>query len=218
MIDSEINDFEIPSLVTLGTPELAQPSVLVDVGEITGKAFQDRLLLLSKAMAAYMGVGIAAAQVGWYERFFLMMNGGRKKAASEKEGSEKAGGEKDNELQTWINPEITAFSEESNWAWEGCLSVPGLRGWIKRPASVAVKGYNAQGKEVTAELSEWDARVFQHEFDHLEGFLFPYRALDPRHLFSLEAFGTSDEWPDDWPGPGAKQALLGTLVPDLEGS
>ncbi|MEE8396178.1 MAG: peptide deformylase, partial [bacterium] len=58
----------------------------------------------------------------------------------------------------------------------------------------------------------WDARVFQHEHDHLEGILFPYRAADPRHLVTLEELGHRQDWPADWPAPGARDAEMGTVT------
>lgn len=194
---------QMPPLVTLGHPRLARPSAPVPLAQVRTPAFQDRLALLHRALVEYQGLGIAAPQIGWFERFFLMKLP-RPGAAADEEP----------ELQCWINPEITTRSPEHTWAWEGCLSVPGLRGWIRRPASVAVRGYNARGEAVSREFTGWAARVFQHEYDHLDGMLFPYRALDPRHLVSNAEMLNRDAWPDDWPAPRARSTPYGEVVPE----
>jgi len=197
----------VPPLVTLGNPRLAQRSTRVPLRLIATAAFQQRLETLARAMEEYLGIGIAAPQIGWFERFFLMV--------LEREGED---GKPAHERQVWINPEIVSVSDEQNWAWEGCLSVPGLRGWIRRPAAVAVRGYNELGEPVAREFRGWDARVFQHEFDHLDGMLFPYRALDPRHVVMTELLEHRAEWPPDWPAPGARDAPMGAVVPDADGT
>jgi len=195
----EPRDPAIPPLVTMGHPRLAQPSEPVPPGKIKRGAFQERLRILGLAMVEYEGVGIAAPQVGWFERFFLM-----RLPSADPEG--------EGELLTWVNPEIVTASPEHNWAWEGCLSVPGLRGWIRRPAAVAVRGLDAKGRPFSREFTGWPARVFQHEFDHLDGMLFPYRAVDPHHLISTPEMAHRENWPDGWPAPGARDAEYGTVV------
>jgi len=202
MSDHEHSEaIDIPELVTLGHPELARPSAPVPLEHIMTGPFRERLIQLQEAMVAYHGIGIAAPQVGWFERFFLMT-----------EESREAPGEM--ELMAWINPVITDVSRELCWGWEGCLSVPGIRGWIRRPATVAVKGYDLNGEPQSREYTGWDARVFQHEFDHLEGMLFPYRSLDPRHLVSIEELERRPQWPRGWPAPGAQETPMGELFPD----
>ena len=193
----------IPPLVTLGHPRLAQPSAPVPAGEIGGEAFQGRLRTLRDAMTAYRGIGIAAPQLGWFERAFLMG------VVHERQGQEP-----ELELHTWINPEIVESSSELGWAWEGCLSVPGLRGWIRRPLAVTVSGYDARGERVRRQYRDWPARVAQHELDHLDGVLFPYRVQDPRHLVTLEQLAQRETWPDDWPAKGAARAPFGAVTPE----
>merc|ERR1740129_191510 len=85
-------------------------------------------------------------------------------------------------FQFWLNPEIVWFSAGTNWLWEGCLSVPGMRGWVERPSKVVLRGLDAKGHEIEANLSGLAARVAQHECDHLDGVLFPHRVPDPRFL------------------------------------
>lgn len=187
----------------MGDPRLAQRSVEVAVERIATPEFEQRLETLLAAMHHYLGIGIAAPQIGWYERFFLTTVTGK-----DAEGKPKL------QLQCWINPEIVSVSDELNWAWEGCLSVPGLRGWVRRPAAVAVRGYNQRGEPISREFAGWDARVFQHEYDHLDGMLYPYRLINPRHLVTLEALEHRADWPPDWPAAGARDAEMGICVPD----
>ncbi|MDH5752465.1 MAG: peptide deformylase [Deltaproteobacteria bacterium] len=193
----------LPPLVTMGDPRLSRPSEPVDPANINTPVFQARLQLLARCMTEYIGIGIAAPQIGWFRRVFLILD-------EDEDESEQ----KDYQMEAWINPEIVEFSAEQGWAWEGCLSVPGLRGWIRRPLSIRVRGLDAGGDEVSREIKGWPARVFQHEFDHLDGMLFPYRAVDTRHLVMLEELEKRQDWPDDWPAPGAARAPMGVVIPD----
>ncbi len=203
--ESEEIQLAIPPLVTIGHPLLAQRSAEVPLAAVKRSEFQERLRILHAAMVEYRGIGIAAPQIGWFERFFLMG------IVHEQDDEEP-----ELELQFWINPQIVSVSSEQCWAWEGCLSVPGLRGWIRRPAAVAVRGYDVNGGPISREYTGWPARVFQHEYDHVDGFLYPYRAADPRHLVSLEQIAQRDTWPEDWPAPGAARAPFGEVLPDSE--
>lgn len=212
----------IPPLVTMGDPRLARTSTPVPLEEISSPAFQERLRILAASMVAYEGIGIAAPQIGWFERFFLMALPEEADPADRGAGGTGAQEEEPEMMVVaWINPEIVAVSSEHCWAWEGCLSVPGLRGWIRRPAAVAVRGYAPNGEPMAMELTGWDARVFQHEFDHLDGMLFPYRAADARHLVmteqlerleQLEQLGQLEAWPEDWPAPGARDTPPGAIL------
>ncbi|MBI4083430.1 MAG: peptide deformylase [Candidatus Lambdaproteobacteria bacterium] len=205
MTDSQHEDASLPPLVTLGNPRLAQPSRAVAPGRIAMPEFQARLEVLHLALVEYEGIGIAAPQIGWFERVFLMGEPRTKPGEGTDDGYD---------IRVWINPEIVSASAELCWAWEGCLSVPGLRGWIRRPAAVAVRGLDSHGRPLSRELAGWPARVFQHEFDHLEGLLFPYRALDPRHVVTLQELAAREGWPEGWPAPGARSAPLGQVVPE----
>ena len=103
------------------------------------------------------GIGLSANQVGLKLRFFTIgMN-----AFEDGRGD-----------SVFINPEILEFSEEQ-WDYEeGCLSVPGIREYVTRPLTIKVRYLNDRGEEREEILTDLPARVFQHEFDHLEGVLF----------------------------------------------
>jgi len=77
-----------------------------------------------------------------------------------------------------INPELTPLSDEQEDGWEGCLSVPGLRGVVPRYTRLKYAGYDLEGKRIEREADGFHARVVQHECDHLQGILYPMRIRD----------------------------------------
>lgn len=77
-----------------------------------------------------------------------------------------------------INPVITPLGDEVEEDWEGCLSVPGMRGLVPRYRSVRYRGYDASGALIDRSVSGFHARVVQHECDHLDGILYPMRIRD----------------------------------------
>jgi len=91
-------------------------------------------------------------------------------------------------LTVLINPEIEIVDPETEGGWEGCLSVPGLRGFVERPRHIRYRGLDLDGREVARPASGFHARVVQHEVDHLDGILYPQRMKDLRKfIFESEA-------------------------------
>lgn len=86
-----------------------------------------------------------------------------------------------------INPQIQALSEDTEQGWEGCLSVPGLRGLVPRYQRIRYSGVDQRGQAIDREVDGFHARVVQHECDHLWGILFPMRIKDIRNLGYEEA-------------------------------
>lgn len=86
-----------------------------------------------------------------------------------------------------VNPELTPLSDELEEGWEGCLSVPGLRGVVPRSARLAYRGFDPAGAPVERVAEGFHARVVQHECDHLAGTLFPMRIRDFRRFGFTEA-------------------------------
>lgn len=109
---------------------------------------------MADTMYDALGVGLAAPQIGILKRVIIVDVGGE-----------------DSQLYELINPEIVS-SEGEEIGTEGCLSIPGLVGEVKRKASIVVRGLNRDGEEVTIEAEGYLARAFQHEVDHLNGILF----------------------------------------------
>jgi peptide deformylase len=82
---------------------------------------------------------------------------------------------------------LETLGEETESAWEGCLSIPGMRGCVARPKRIRFRGLDAEGNPVSGEASGMTARVMQHETDHLDGVLYPMRMED------LSLFGFTEE-------------------------
>lgn len=108
------------------------------------------------------GIGLAAPQVYQPLRLFLWRDG--------------------DALRVLMNPEITPLGQGTERAWEGCLSIPGLRGQVERPARVAWRGLDENGEAVAGEATGLAARVLQHENDHLDGVFYLMRMTDLTRL------------------------------------
>jgi peptide deformylase len=97
-----------------------------------------------------------------------------------------------------INPQITPLGDAEDEAWEGCLSVPGLRGMVPRFSHIRYEGFDALGRRIEREASGFHARLVQHECDHLIGKLFPMRVRDFRQFgYTSVLFPELDPGDDD---------------------
>ncbi|RQO57301.1 peptide deformylase [Paucibacter sp. KBW04] len=97
-----------------------------------------------------------------------------------------------------INPVITPLSDQMEEGWEGCLSVPGLRGVVQRFARLRYNGFDAEGQAFEREAEGFHARVVQHECDHLQGMLYPMRVKDfSRFGYTSVLFPELDPTDDD---------------------
>jgi peptide deformylase len=94
-----------------------------------------------------------------------------------------------------VNPELSALSQEMEDGWEGCLSVPGLRGVVPRYAHLRYRGFDLDGAPIDRTVSGFHARVVQHECDHLDGILYPMRIRD------FTRFGFNEVLFPDMPAP-----------------
>ncbi|MCB1135639.1 MAG: peptide deformylase [Chlamydiia bacterium] len=112
------------------------------------------------------GMGLAAPQVGRSLRLFVM---------SVPEEAEHGEGWVYPEPTVYINPVLTCPSEDAWVMDEGCLSIPGVRGKVRRPLRIHVRALNEKGEEFEQDLHGWDARCVMHENDHLNGVLYPDR-------------------------------------------
>lgn len=165
----------IKPVVKMGNKQLATPSMPVETFA-TPELF-NLLQDMQETMLAKGGVGIAAPQIGVNWRVIMF-------------GFEKSlryPNEKPVPFTILINPEITILSEEMVDGWEGCLSVPGLRGLVPRYQNIEYSGFDAYGNEIKRHAQGFHARVVQHECDHIDGILYPERL---RHL---KYFGFEDE-------------------------
>ncbi len=168
----------IKPVVKMGNQQLASPSMMVS--DLTDTMLQAVIGDMIDTMQAEKGVGIAAPQIGQNLRIVLFGF----------EGSPRYPNEAAIPLTILINPEITILSDEMVDGWEGCLSVPGLRGLVPRYRKIQYQGYDAKGNFFSRIAEDFHARVVQHECDHLDGILYPRRIKD------LQYFGFEDELSD----------------------
>jgi len=124
------------------------------------------------------GTGIAAPQVHAPHRIVVFRVAGER--VSELPGDDAQA------LTVLINPVIEPIGDEVALGWEGCLSVPGLRGVVPRHLRVRYRGLGLNGKPIEREAAGFHARVVQHECDHLDGILYPQRMTDHRLLVYTE--------------------------------
>ena len=147
-------------IAKVGDPILRQSAQLVtDVSDENIQQLVDALLTTS--MNAN-GVGIAAPQVSRSCRLFLVCSHPNPRYPDAPWM----------EPTVMINPRLISHSDETVKGWEGCLSVPGVRGWVPRYQAIAVEYLDRYGKPHHQEFSDFVARIFQHELDHLNGILF----------------------------------------------
>lgn len=123
------------------------------------------------------GVGLAAPQVFCSLRLFIY-----------RVPASRAENEQEVALTAVINPVITPLDDRMVLGWEGCLSIPGLRAAVPRHARIRLTGLDAEGEPIDAVLADFEARVVQHETDHLDGIMYPMRMSDFRYFgFNEEA-------------------------------
>jgi len=200
----------VTPIVVMGQPGIHAVASPVDVAEIRSPRFQKQLEVLKEAMQQELGAGIAAPQIGWNASVFVVGVDSSHPSFNTPRGA-FALTERDVPIQFWINPVIRAQSEEQVWAWEGCFSVPGMRGWVRRPASITLEGYDSKGVWRQTEFHGLVSRLVQHEYSHLEGNLFTDRVTKPEFLVSKASFEHQSTWPANWPSPGARDTGLGAV-------
>jgi peptide deformylase len=121
------------------------------------------------------GAGLAAPQVHVPLQLVIFQAPGER---SDPELSEEERFDHTAPLTVLINPEIAVLDPATEGGWEGCLSVPGLRGWVERPAHIRYSGFGLDGHKFVRTARGFHARVVQHEVDHLDGRLYPGRMDD----------------------------------------
>ena len=164
----------IREILRMGDPRLLRVSE--PVAQFNTPELHQLLTDMFETMRAADGAGLAAPQIGVGLRvvvFGFEYNARYPEAAAVPE-------------TILINPVIEALGNEMTDGWEGCLSVPGLRGLVPRYERVRYRGFDERGIPLEREVDGFHARVVQHECDHLDGILYPMRVRD------LRAFGFAD--------------------------
>jgi peptide deformylase len=173
----------ILKVARMGHPVLRAPARALHPSEIRSPKVQQLIDDMFETMREYQGIGLAAPQV--HEGLRLFVAG----VAGEPDEDDEGRDEEDVPLMALINPEITPIGKEVVEDWEGCLSIPDIRGRVPRARQISVRAYNRQGKKIEIGASGFTARVIQHETDHLDGVLFFDRMRTFQSLTFLEEFG-----------------------------
>jgi len=171
----EVNNFlmTIRRVLRMGHPVLREVARPLEPDEISDESVRRLVADMVETLHDYSGVGLAAPQIGESVRLAIIEIAG---------GPTRYGDVESMPLTVFINPTIEVVDPETGGYWEGCLSVPGLRGYVERPQHVKVRYTSDRGEAKELELQGFFATVFQHEFDHLDGKLFLDRIADTRLL------------------------------------
>jgi peptide deformylase len=168
----------VRTLLKMGDPRLLR--VAPPVALFGTSALDDLINDLFDTMRATDGVGIAAPQIGVDLQVVVFGFGTNARYPDAPPVPETV----------LINPQLTPLGDEEEDGWEGCLSVPGLRGLVPRYRRLRYTGFDASGEPIAREVDGFHARVVQHECDHLIGRLYPTRMRD------LTRFGFVDALPE----------------------
>lgn len=168
----------IRPICRMGNPILRKKAEVISKDYLLSDDFARLLEDLKDSMKHYGGIGIAAPQIGVDLQVAII----------ELNGINRYGQEINLPLTAFINPEITYLTHEEQGFWEGCLSIPGLRGYVERPKKVKVNYINTKGEAQEIIAEGFLATVLQHELDHLQGVLYIDRIKDPKLLSYQEEF------------------------------
>jgi peptide deformylase len=169
-------------VLRMGDPQLLQVSE--PVRNLDSPELLELLADMRETMAALSGAGLAAPQIGVPWRIVIFGTGAPNPRYPEAEIVPAT---------VLINPQLQPLGEQMQQDWEGCLSVPGMRGLVPRYQQLHYRGVDEQGRAIDRRVSGFHARVVQHEVDHLDGILYPMRMTD------MSQFGFNEEL---FPGQG----------------
>jgi len=169
----------ILKVARMGHPVLRAKAKALSPADIKHGAVQQLIDDMIDTMIEYHGVGLAAPQIHEGLRIFVGV------LETPKADS---GNDPEPEPIAMINPEITPVGDETVEDWEGCLSIPDIRGRVPRWREIRLRGYNRDGGRIELSLRDFAARVAQHETDHLDGILFFDRMKSFETLTFLEEY------------------------------
>jgi peptide deformylase len=172
----------ILKVARLGHPVLRAKARALDRTELKSAPVQKLIDDMIETMVEYHGVGLAGPQVHEGVRIFV----------ASIDAADNAAGDRDPAPIALINPEITIVDAAVAEDWEGCLSIPDIRGRVPRPRGISVRAFDRKGDRVEIRARDYPARVIQHETDHLDGVLFFDR------MRSFETLTFLDEYARYW--------------------
>ncbi len=175
----------IKKVLKMGDPVLLQVAAPVEVFDTPG--LYDLLKDMRDTMEAMQGAGIAAPQIGVSKQVVIF-------------GFDHNPRYPDAEAVPYtvlINPKLEPIGDDMEDGWEGCLSVPGMRGIVPRYKKLRYRGFDEKGQTIDRTVDDFHARVVQHECDHLIGTLYPMRIKDFRNFGFVDTLFPGQEVPDD---------------------
>jgi peptide deformylase len=164
----------ILKVARMGHPVLRTKARTVDKLELKNPTVQQFIENMIDTMYEYSGVGLAAPQVHEGLRVFVAML--------------DPDGRGEGDALTFVNPEITVIGDQTVEGWEGCLSIPDVRGRVPRAQHIKITALDRNAKRFELELKDFPARVVQHETDHLDGVLFLDRMRGFESLTYLDEY------------------------------
>jgi peptide deformylase len=173
----------ILKVARMGHPVLRTPARPLDKAALRNPLLQKLIDDMVETMHEYHGVGLAAPQVHEDIRVFVGL-------LDEEPGP-------DSEAVVLINPEIVPDGSGAKEGWEGCLSIPDIRGMVPRFTSILVRALDREGRAMELRLKDFAARVAQHEADHLDGILFFDRMTSLQSLTYLDEYSRFHTKDDD---------------------
>ena len=159
----------VREIIKMGNPVLREIAEDFSPKEILSEETQSLVEDMWDSMEAAGGIGLAAPQIGISKQLAVIRL---------QEQSDRYPDMKDSEDFVIFNPKITVLDETEQGFWEGCFSIPGLRGYVERPRNIRVDYLDEDAKPKSIEIDEFLATVFQHEIDHLIGRLYVDRMKD----------------------------------------
>ena len=175
----------IREVLKMGDPRLLQVSA--PVSAFGTPELETLLADMRDTMTDLNGAGLAAPQIGVGLRVVIFGVAGNPRYPDAEEVP----------YTILINPELTPLGDEMEEGWEGCLSVPGMRGLVPRYRHLRYTGVDANGQPIDRTVSDFHARVVQHEVDHLDGILYPRRIRDLAQFGFTEALFPGVDIEDD---------------------
>lgn len=173
----------IRKIVQIGNPALRQIAKAVNESEITSDEIQNLIDDLIETMRNANGAGLAATQIAVPLRICII----------EVNKNPRYPYKPDIPLTVLINPKITFLTDERISVYEGCLSVPNLRGQVDRCPEIIIEGFDREGQSVNFVSKGISAGTFQHELDHLDGLVFTDRMRDASSLTTIDEFALNNE-------------------------